>query len=887
MAKWKTREASRVVLFVIVLSLGLISSVWAQVKPEIEPNDSRREAQEIRLGDTIEGGYQKDFDQDWYKLGVDKPGRLEIQVDLSAIPGFDQKFMIQDQKGTTLWSAVQRPMGEPESVSHFTVTEGVYYLWLSSTQKAIPDKYTLSIRVLGPWNESEEAEPNDNRDWATEVGLGKPMTGRVSRDNDNDFYFLKVPEPGLELLVIQVSGIPGANSHIDLFDDKDKVLDQSASAEPGMPEELTRMKVQPGTYFLRVVPPPKNKIGSEYVLYAGKPQKPPASPAEVQQALIKALDWLASKQEKDGSWKGYPEAYTGLSLMAFLGSKCAQKDYSANIGPAVQYLKSVWRPSSKYAEGSREADTQAGLLGSGNMYQQAIAALSVIEALVDLNDAELEPVAREAVGLIVRSQNTENKPESLRGPVTPEFPAYGGWRYNPNSTDSDLSVSAWQILTLRAAVNAGFSVPDEAFTAAAKYVRSLQCKDGSFGYQGGGTMGGSCARAGMGALSLQLCGFPQDPAIRPALLFMQTHAPRWNAESPGEGYPFYYWYYATRAMFVSAGDDWRLWKDWICRFLVEHQNQDGSWNGARKEKDLDCYRAALGALMLEFCCGHVPVYLSPVKRTGAGTVRVDFDKAAEKEAGKTVEIIMDASNSMTGTVGQETKIAAARRVLTQTINGLPATMSVGFRVYGHRFATDDYDNACRDTELLVPIGPVNKAALLEMVGKIQTKGRTPLVLSLLEAVKDFEKIPRGSIILVTDGIESCKGDIKSIAPAIKAAGLELEVNIVGFDIKEAGGRQELESIARSTGGRYLDAKNADELLSALETTLKLEYVMLDARGQEAGRGIVGGEGIKLKEGPYTLRVLLATGPLEVKVTLMAGALKTFTLRKDQGRWLLR
>ena len=108
--------------------------------------------------------------------------------------------------------------------------------------------------------------------------------------------------------------------------------------------------------------------------------------------------------------------------------------------------------------------------------------------------------------------------------------------------------------------------------------------------------------------------------------------------------------------------------------------------------------------------------------------------------------------------------------------------------------------------------------------------------SVLAAIKDFEKIPNGTIVLVTDGIESCKGDIKSIAPAIKAAGLALEVNIVGFDIKEAAARQELQSIAASTGGRYLDAKDADELLSALGKTLKLEYIVIDARGKRSRQG---------------------------------------------------
>jgi hypothetical protein len=212
-------------------------------------------------------------------------------------------------------------------------------------------------------------------------------------------------------------------------------------------------------------------------------------------------------------------------------------------------------------------------------------------------------------------------------------------------------------------------------------------------------------------------------------------------------------------------------------------------------------------------------------------------------------------------------------------------MNVGLRVYGHRYGLNEAQ-ACTDTELMVPIGPIAKAQLIDTVNKVQLKGKTPLVISVLEAIKDFEKFPNGSIILVTDGIESCNGDIKSIAPAIKAAGLELEVNIVGFDIKEAAARQELESIAKSTDGRYIDARNAGELLSALEQTLKLEYVLLDDKGKEVGRGTVGGEEVKVKDGSYTLRVLLTPQPIEIKITIKTGAAVTYTLKKVQDQWTL-
>ena len=523
------------------------------------------------------------------------------------------------------------------------------------------------------------------------------------------------------------------------------------------------------------------------------------------------------------------------------------------------------------------------------MYEQAIATLSVIEAFAALNDASLEPMAEEAIGLIVRSQNSAQKPVTLKGPTPADSPHYGGWRYEPDYEDADLSVSVWQVLALRAAINAGFSVPDRAFKDAAKYVKSLKGGDGSFGYDGPADIGDSCSRAGMGALALQLCDLSKDPAVPPAVRFMQSYGPTWNLEYPGDGYPFYYWYYATRVMYLTGGEDWRVWKDYMCRFLVDNQDEKGGWGGAQAEagEQYMTYRTTLGALMLEFCCGHVPIYMSPPRVKAPGEVRVVLEKEAEKEAPLTVELIMDASNSMTGMIGKETKIAVARRVLKQTIEGLPETMQVGLRVYGHRYATDDYDNACRDTELVVPIGPVDKGALTGWVDRIQTKGRTPLVASVLAAIKDLEKVPNASIVLVTDGIESCKGDIKSIAPAIKAAGLALEVNIVGFDIKEAEGRQELESIARSTGGRYIDARNAGELLAALDQALKLGIVAIDAAGKEVGRGAVGGEAVKLQAGDYTIRVLTSPQPVEFKLTIRAGEQRELRLKKAAGAWILQ
>jgi len=741
--------------------------------------------------------------------------------------------------------------------------------------------------------EAVEKEPNNTPAQATPISLDSVVKGFANEDEeDDDWYALTIPAPGLSALIFELSAVPDEVNRVLRFcDASGKVLSDMDFVGSGEPETLVRLKQAPGKFFINVHTDRGGDTEHAYELKVRRNDRPPATAEEVRRALAKALDFLASTQQEDGSWPSHEIAGAGLAVMSFIGGECAGKDYSARVRAGLDYLKSRFTPGSRFETGSEEAAIRGGMFGpvsSTVMYEQAIATLSVIEACVALNDPSLEPMIEEAVQLIVRSQNSAQKPATLKGPTAADSPHYGGWRYEPDYTDADLSVSAWQILTLRAAVNAGFSVPDRVFKDAAKYVKTLKGADGSFGYDGPGDIGDSCARAGMGSLALQLCDLPKDPAIGTAVRFMQDYGPTWNFEYPGDGYPFYYWYYGTRVMYLAGGEDWRVWKDYMCRFLVDNQDEKGSWDGAQAEESesLITCRTAFGALMLEFCCGHVPIYMSPPRVKVPGEVRVVLEKEAEKEAPMTVEIIMDASNSMTGMVGKETKMAAARRVLTQTIEGLPDSMNVGLRVYGHRYATDDYDNACRDTELVVPIGPIDKTALVDRVKKIQTKGRTPLVASVLAAIGDFENIPNGTVVLVTDGIESCKGDIKSIAPAIQSAGLELKVNIVGFDIKEAEGRAELESIAKSTGGRYLDARNADELMGALGQTLKLEYVAVDAAGKERGRGAVGGAAVKLPPGDYTVRVLTSPQPVELKVTVKSGEMKEAKLKKTGGAWIL-
>jgi len=855
---------------------------------EFEPNDQREQANEIRLGETVKGLFQPEDDPDWFKLVIDRSGKSIFRVDLSGVPGVNSKLNIHDSQGSRIKRLNMRSHGEPEEIINFGVTKGVYYISISTSEINENEVYSLSADLVGPWEEGLEFESNDRRKQANEIKLDSVIEGYIHPKDDRDYYLITIPEPGMDIFVVEFSSSTKADLHLELSDAEGNHIKSSNLGVNGVNEQIVNMKLSPGQYYIRAY---SSKIIAEttYTLRAGRPTVPPATDKEVQKSLEKALDFLASKQTEAGDFFGYYNKHagiTGLALMAFVGADCVPKNYTSNIINATDFIKSQYSPSSDYEPGSKKQALEGGLIGQANpMYEHGIATIALTETLIDTNDLSLEPIIEDAIQLIIRAQNTENKPEFLKGPISPDSEHYGGWRYKPDSVDSDLSVSGWPILALKAALNAGFTVPEWSLQKAVEFLGACYDEsDGSFGYMAGGS-GESCVRAGIGALCLQLIGNANDPCIPPALRFMQNNPPIWNKEDPGSGYPFYYWYYGTRAMLNEGGEDWQIWKDWMCRLLVDNQSGDGSWNGNQNEKNRPIYTTALGALMLELCCGHLPIYMRE-RVPRPGQIEVQFEKGAEKQAATNVGLILDASNSMWGQIQGVAKISIAKDVLEQIINGLPDEMNVGLRLYGHRYGLNDR-RACQDTELKVPIAPIDKAVLIDIIQKIQPKGKTPLVYSVLQAGDDFKDIKNGSIILITDGIESCDGNINSIAPALKESGIELKLHIVGFDIKEAEARAELEAIAKSTEGTYLDAKDSQELLSSLEQTLQIEFEILDEEGQVKAKGMVGGESIKLMEGSYILRLLVEPEPFEAGITVRPVQKTKVIFTKEKEKWIIK
>lgn len=194
---------------------------------------------------------------------------------------------------------------------------------------------------------------------------------------------------------------------------------------------------------------------------------------------------------------------------------------------------------------------------------------------------------------------------------------------------------------------------------------------------------------------------------------------------------------------------------------------------------------------------------------------VSLNLSAQTSASQNILFIFDASGSMWGKIGASAKIQIAKETMAKLSDKITAASKVGLIVYGHRNASD-----CNDIETMLPIGSFDKAKFNTTIKGINPKGKTPIALSINQALALIRGINDPvTIILVSDGLETCSGNACETVRNAKAAGVKITMHVVGFGISEKD-LSPLECIAQAGGGQYFPANNAEELAAALEQTVK-------------------------------------------------------------------
>jgi hypothetical protein len=222
---------------------------------------------------------------------------------------------------------------------------------------------------------------------------------------------------------------------------------------------------------------------------------------------------------------------------------------------------------------------------------------------------------------------------------------------------------------------------------------------------------------------------------------------------------------------------------------------------------------------------------------------------------KNLEIILDASGSMKTALGKKTRWTTAHDVLSQVLATLPSDFNVGLRIYGHRESSRS-PKTCTDSELVVPIQKLDQPAILAAAEAVKPKGETPLVYSVLQSPADLKEVGGGTVIVITDGEESCHGDPVKAAAQLKASGLDITLNIVGFTVTGQSVQKQLGSFAQATGGHFYAADSGPALARALQIAAvdRFPYTVTDAAGKEVAAGEAGSGADELPPGEYTVIV---------------------------------
>jgi Ca-activated chloride channel homolog len=187
-------------------------------------------------------------------------------------------------------------------------------------------------------------------------------------------------------------------------------------------------------------------------------------------------------------------------------------------------------------------------------------------------------------------------------------------------------------------------------------------------------------------------------------------------------------------------------------------------------------------------------------------------------------IVFDASGSMAGNeklgiATTITRIDEVRGALEKVLPSVTAVRRVGLITYG--------PGAYNQCNVKLNLRPTSHAGELIMreVEKLNPAGKTPLSEAVEQAanVLDYRQAP-GTVIVVTDGEETCGGSPCDLGSRLHETGQQLTVHVVAY--RAAGfawtGEQSIlqaRCLAEATGGLYVTADTQDELVSAFEEVL--------------------------------------------------------------------
>ncbi len=321
-------------------------------------------------------------------------------------------------------------------------------------------------------------------------------------------------------------------------------------------------------------------------------------------AVDRAIAFLMTKQREDGAIldQGIDTTMTALSIMAMASVGVQPTDVSPEGQAMQQALAFVLKEDRVDDKG------YFGNKDGSRMYGHGIITLMLTEMIGMGATAEQDQLihdrCQKAIDVILSSQK-EKKPTHYRG----------GWRYTPDSKDSDLSATVWQLMALRSARNDGLQVPASAIHDAVEYLkRSYASKLDENGLPDK-VASGFCyepnqnnptfTMTAAGLLAMQVCGEYESPLVAGAADWLLAHPPKWN-----ERFCMYGTYYYAQGMYQRGGEHAATAEKLVQEMLLEKQSADGSWlaeNGEERNHGA-VYSTSMSVLSLSVKYHYLPIY---------------------------------------------------------------------------------------------------------------------------------------------------------------------------------------------------------------------------------------------------------------------------------------
>ena len=329
-------------------------------------------------------------------------------------------------------------------------------------------------------------------------------------------------------------------------------------------------------------------------------------------AVERAIKRLAENQNPDGSWNGgfgggfrgggsRDPSVSALCVMAFLsaGHVPGEGPYAEVIAKGVRFVCSQQQRNGVFASSN---------FGNSVMYSHGICTLMVAEVI------GLMPDRREAADLrqrLVAAVELIRKAQSRR-------PGEEGWRYTIQPTDADMSVTAWQIMALRAAKNVGCDVPGDIIDRAVQYVKNSRDHSGGYKYTRYGNVTLACTGASILSLELTTKDYHGSPESQnsAAFIWSQLRAAALRGDAHYRQHPHFFYgvYYMSQAMFQVGGKPWEWYRGYLHWLLLDPkghaQRPGGYWDGVSGDDQMAGvnYSTAMAVLALTVEYRFLPIY---------------------------------------------------------------------------------------------------------------------------------------------------------------------------------------------------------------------------------------------------------------------------------------